>query len=207
MGGSTLVNSRKVAGFSLVEILVAVAIIGCLALMVGGWYGNALDRANNAKCTGNVRAIVLGALNFAMDRDGKLWSRSEVGYSKYRMADDPLGLPQLLKEYVSKNAWLCPAGRKSLRKFGNNYTWNATVSFEKDNVNTLGSLALVVWDTYAYSLPSMFNASDDFKGDGSSATGPQTLNSKYHLKPHFRNTAANWGRSDGSVVSGATAAQ
>lgn len=198
---------QRDGGFTLVETVSAVLLAGVVTLMGIGWYSNTMDRANTVKCTGNLRAIVNAAVIFATERDGRYWTRAEVGYSKYRMVDDPLGLPELLKEYVSKKVWLCPSGRKSLTKFGNNYTWNATKSLEEDNYIIMKSFPLLVWDTYNYSLPSMYNASDDFKGDGTSATGPTALNTKYHSKPHKRKTAANWGYADGSVVCGATAAK
>jgi prepilin-type N-terminal cleavage/methylation domain-containing protein/prepilin-type processing-associated H-X9-DG protein len=199
----------KHSGITLVETLVAIAIVGVLALLSISWYKNVMDRANQARCVGNMRGILAGAISFAAERQGKLWSRTEVGYSKYRMVDDPLGLPKLLEDFVAKKSWICYGGRKSLLKFGNSYTWNATVQFETDNMLTFPDphSTLVIWDTYAYSLPSMYNASEDYKGDGTSATGPQALNSKYQVKPHYRNTSVNWGFVDGHVISGATAKQ
>ena len=193
----------------MVELLVVIAIIGTLTLMGAGFVSQAVERAEDVKCVANLRTILTGALTFATDRNGKLWTRTEVGYSKYRQVDDPLGLPMLLKDYVpDKKTWLCPCGRKSLDKFGNNYTWSAVKAFEDQAILTLDpKTTLVVWDAYNYSLPSLFNASDDFKGDGTSVTGPSALPIKYQQKPHFGNTAVNWGFLDGHVISGANAAQ
>jgi len=191
------------------ETLVVIAIVGILGSISFVCYKDVMDRANQARCVGNMRGMLAGVAAFAADRNGRLWTRAEVGYSAYRMVDDPLSLPKVLEEFVAKKSWLCPGGRKSLIKFGNSYTWAATKSMEEDNLYAGKSphLTLIIWDTYAYSLPSMYNASEDYKGDGTSSLGPQSLNSKYQIKPHSRNTSVNWGFADGHVISGATAKQ
>ncbi|CAN5524397.1 hypothetical protein BH09VER1_BH09VER1_50610 [soil metagenome] len=197
-------------GFTLIELLVSMVVVSVLTAIAATSYATVMDRANKVKCLGNMRSILGGVAAFTADRNGKLWTRTEVGYSKYRMVDDPLGLPALLQDYVpNKRVWLCPAGRKALAIFGNNYTWNATVSFEEDNAYASPTVrkTLVLWDTYAYSLPSMKGASEDYKGDGTSSTGPTALSSKYYIRPHNGNTTVNWGFIDGHVINGATAAQ
>ena len=197
-------------GFTVVELLVVIGLVVVLAVISLAWFNRLQDRAYQARCLGNLRGIIGGAISFATDRNGMLWTRTEVGYSKYRMIDDPLGLPKLLEDYVSSpKAWLCPGGRKSLKKFGNNYTWSAVENFEQESIYVFKKRTTypVVWDTYNYSLPSMFGASDDFKGDGTSNPGPTALGSKFFTKPHIGMTSVMWACVDGNVYCGKTLAQ
>lgn len=197
------------AGFTLIELLAGIGIIATLSFLTAGWFSTVKDRGRNIACVSNLRNILVGVNSYVADRNGMLWSRDELGYSRFRMANDPLGLPKILEDYVSdQRVWLCPAGRKSLKKFGNNYTWTVASKFETESVYTgSGTKTLLIWDAYNFSLPSMFGASEDHKGDGTSPSGPSSLNSKYHLRPHSKNTSVNWGFLDGHVISGATAKQ
>lgn len=187
-------------GFTLVELLAVIVIILVLATITFKSITGMYDRARVVQCASNLRSLVAGTLNWASERNGMLWSRSEIGYSKYRMADDPKGLPDMMKEYVPKQAWLCPGGRKSLEKFGNNYTWTVASQFDTQPVSAVDSVSktLLYWDAFAYSLPSMKGASEDIKGDGTS-TGPATLATKLQFKPHTGNTKVNYGYLDGHV--------
>lgn len=61
-----------VGGFSLAEILVAVAVIALLAALVIAFVPGALERARSARCSGNLRSIGVAAHLFAADHDGML---------------------------------------------------------------------------------------------------------------------------------------
>ncbi len=158
-----------------------------------------LDRAKTVKCATNLRLIGAGALAFASDRDGYLWSREEIGYSRYRMVDDPLSPAQLMKDYLpDKRVWLCPNGRSSQKKFGNNYMWAASEFALKPIFNYAPNPSIfpLFWDAYQYSLPSMFGAGEV---SATGSMGPASLASKYQVKPHHNKTKANWLYLDGHV--------
>lgn len=63
---------RRPSAFTLVELLIAVAIIGILSLLFIGGLQVARSRANEAKCTSNLRQLGAGAMAYIHDRNGVL---------------------------------------------------------------------------------------------------------------------------------------
>jgi len=190
--------------FTLIELIVTVSIVGILALLLSTWYAKIRDRSRTAACAANLRTIVAGTLSWVNERNGMLWSREEIGYSKYRQVSDEFGPPKLLEEYVPIRAWLCPGMPKDMRKFGNGYTWTIAEQFETTPVPTVTSAmkTLLYFDAYSYSLPSLINRSELSTG-----SWPTALPSKYQVKWHRGYTSANWAFLDGHVVTGPTASQ
>ncbi len=68
------VSTRRPAkrGFTLVEVLVTVAIIGVLAALIFPALSKSKDRANAAACASNLRQIGLAFQGYANDHDGEL---------------------------------------------------------------------------------------------------------------------------------------
>lgn len=197
---------RKIKGMTLVELLVAMGVALFLCSMVGVGYRVAVDRSRSIQCLANLRTIVAGTLSFAVERNGMLWTREDVGFSAFRMADDPLGLPQLLQDYLpNKKVWLCPDARPALTKFGNTYTWTVSSQFDTKPIFTVNSQmkTLLFWDAYNYSLPSMYNASEPDNG----GKFPKALKKEFWRHPHSKRKKSNWAFSDGHIISGETAAQ
>jgi prepilin-type N-terminal cleavage/methylation domain-containing protein len=60
----------KAVKFTLVELLVVVAVIGVLVSLLMPALAAARERAKSIKCLGNVRQIGLGAIAYATDSDG-----------------------------------------------------------------------------------------------------------------------------------------
>lgn len=176
------------------ELLVVVVIIGILTALILPVVSSMRDKADTVTCTSNLRSIVAGTLAWTIDRDGMLWSRREIGYSRYRMVDDPLGPPTLLQKYIPKKLWLCPSGYPVVVKFGNNYTWTVASQFDTTPVPLIENPAqtLLYWDAYAYSLPSLYNGVES-----SSSSWPSALPAKYQIKPHSKKALANWAYLDG----------
>jgi prepilin-type N-terminal cleavage/methylation domain-containing protein/prepilin-type processing-associated H-X9-DG protein len=186
----------RASGFSLVEILVSIAIAGVLVISSISWYQGLKDDANTISCLSNLRTITAGTLSWVSDRNGMIWSRKELGYSRYRMTNDPLGVPELIKEYVpNQKVWLCPAGRPSVRKFGNHYTWLPTEDYDETSILAIRdpSKTALYYDAFIYALPTMFGASE------STNMGPSSLPAKSQVRPHANNKKANWAYMDGHI--------
>jgi len=61
---------KKAEGFTLLEILVVIVIIGTLAALMIPALSGALERANTSKCASNLRQIGAGVLLFAGENSG-----------------------------------------------------------------------------------------------------------------------------------------
>ena len=65
-------TASKAAGFTLVELMVALGIIVILASIIGPRIGRAMDNAKAQKCRNNLKQLHAGVLAFAADHGGNL---------------------------------------------------------------------------------------------------------------------------------------
>jgi len=56
------------AGFTLIELMVVVAIIGILAGILFPVFASARERARQAQCISNQRQIAIGVITYAQDK-------------------------------------------------------------------------------------------------------------------------------------------
>ena len=93
-------NASKRAGFTLVEIMIVVAIIGLLAAIAIPNFVNARATAQARACINNLKQIDGAANEFALERGKK--------------TGDPIQFPSDLTPYIKLNAAgslpACPAG-------------------------------------------------------------------------------------------------
>lgn len=101
----------KRAGISLLQVLVAIAIIGILAAILIPSFQGLLRKAGRVKCTNNLRQLHLVFSNYLQDVDHwpqipvKL-TESESDYQKWWIGTmEPYGAPP--------NLWLCPVMEKA----------------------------------------------------------------------------------------------
>ena len=100
---------RSPHGISLLETLVAVAIVGTLATVILPTISAARSRADTAKCASNLRQLGVGILTYATENEGSLppgatWDRSISPY---------LGIEDWNKVGVNTSVLLCPSDKRS----------------------------------------------------------------------------------------------
>lgn len=154
--------------FTLIEILVVVAIIAMLAAILFPVFGRAREKARQSSCTSNLKQIGLALKQYAQDFDGS-YPTSKSDYkndpatpedeslgvlrgSGFRAADDPVSLPSVLSPYIKNTQiFVCPSGREALKELGNTYQYNGNKALlYPDQQEADSAEYLVLWDTYAY---------------------------------------------------------
>lgn len=149
------VSSRRLA-FTLIELLIVIAIIALLAAILFPTFSRARERARQASCMSNLKQVGLALKQYAQDYDGSYPSKQYVlGNSFLRGANDPQSLPAVLLPYTKNNQmWVCPSGWEDLKQAGNTYMYypGETASYVPDVTEGGNSQydASVVTDAYLY---------------------------------------------------------
>lgn len=115
-------RGRRRTGFTLVELLVVVAIIGIIIMMLFPLIGKARERARRTACGANIRAQIHATISWAMSDAGrlpKLHSASANPYWFTITARDTL-----TKSYgIQRKNCYCPSNRRDW-DFENFWNWN-----------------------------------------------------------------------------------
>lgn len=79
-------SRNSIKAFTLIEILVVMAIIGILAAILFPVFARVRENARRTSCASNMKQLSLSVMQYAMDNDGKLmaywgWSSSPPGYT------------------------------------------------------------------------------------------------------------------------------
>jgi prepilin-type N-terminal cleavage/methylation domain-containing protein/prepilin-type processing-associated H-X9-DG protein len=111
-----VVASRSRLGFTLIEMLVVVAIIGILAAIIYPVYEIANKRAESTSCLMNIRHVAMAAELYAADYDGVLVpARVSVGpVGTFGTTWDVLLLPY----HRCEQLYLCPADQMAATASG-----------------------------------------------------------------------------------------
>jgi general secretion pathway protein G len=109
---------RRVAGFTLTEVLVAIAIIAVLATLSLTLTRRAMDSARSANCVANLRDLGAAALNYTSENNGSLPPICQLDYGKAWTADAAnRWWPSFLADSSSPpselvfKVWRCPEAR------------------------------------------------------------------------------------------------
>lgn len=91
-------------GFSLVEALVAMALLAILAAIAGGQFASALEKSREAACTANLRKWGAAFGLYAADHNGKLPRRGQ-GVQRVRLVDRPDDWFNALPPYLGEKPY------------------------------------------------------------------------------------------------------
>jgi prepilin-type N-terminal cleavage/methylation domain-containing protein/prepilin-type processing-associated H-X9-DG protein len=131
-----MARRRRLLAFTLIEMLVVMAIITLLAGLLAPSFERAMQKARSMKCTGNLHAIGVAASLAATDNNNK--------YPKIDQAGAPIYTPQgpnivtALGPYgIATNVVQCPVdvanAPSSFTKYGSSYEWDPV--FDEEPLN------------------------------------------------------------------------
>ena len=113
--------SFKRSGFTLIELLVVIAIIALLAAILFPAFARARENARRASCSGNMRQIGLGLMQYIQDYDDFLPGRYEGGTAT---------LQNTLQPYIkSYQVFQCPSNPQNVREMNEDSTHKSRVSY------------------------------------------------------------------------------
>jgi len=120
-------RNRK-AGFTLLELLVVITIIGLLMSMGMAGFDRMKRQAKSHQCTGKLRSLG-AALNLYMADNNLMMPTLAAGRDDINDDEMPT-LDMILLEHVnSKDAFRCPSDHQGLwEKTGTSYFWNSLVN-------------------------------------------------------------------------------
>ncbi len=127
-------------GYTLTEILVAVAIIGVLTAIALPIGKSVTRGANQAACLQKLRSLGAAVEGYTNDHNGT-YPDLVIGRENRRSSEGEPVLEEVLLEYAGGDpeAFQCPADKEHFRKSGSSYFWNHQLSGQlKTQVTLLG---------------------------------------------------------------------
>jgi prepilin-type processing-associated H-X9-DG protein/prepilin-type N-terminal cleavage/methylation domain-containing protein len=129
------INSlRRAGGFTLVEMLTTVAIVGVLAALMMPAIGKMRSKAQSVECMGNLRQIGVAMMAFAGDNGGKtptatiapyaqeqtwayqLWPYTYGSYDNFKYYDNTVTMQRAGTSQWQKNIYRCPSTKSMILK-------------------------------------------------------------------------------------------
>lgn len=129
----------KKSGFTLVEVLVVLAIIGVIAGIAYPVTRSFVGKSQAAACLNNLRSLSVGLEGYLQDHNNKMPGLLQGRASK---TEDVPVIETVLLPYVgSPEAFQCPADKKLYEKSASSYFWNFFIKEGTDvsQIEFLGS--------------------------------------------------------------------
>lgn len=116
----------KRRGFSLVEILIVIAVLAVIAGAGIPLARSAIAKSREAACLNNLRSLGVGLESYLQEHSQKLPELAAGRSSK--TSDEPVLETVLLPYLESPEAFKCPQDSAQFAKSGSSYLWNSTQS-------------------------------------------------------------------------------
>ena len=106
-------HSYRPHGFTLIEVLIVIGIIGILISLMAPALSAARERGRQAVCMNNLRSIWTGILAYSMVYDDRVPYLKDVNQTDPNAdpfsPDDPSSIGTVLNSYVTPGSWRCPS--------------------------------------------------------------------------------------------------
>ncbi|MBC8125770.1 MAG: type II secretion system protein [Gloeobacteraceae cyanobacterium ES-bin-144] len=116
----------KTRAFTLIEMLVVIAIIGTLAGIAYPVYQSLIGKSREAACLNNLRSLGVGLQSYIQENNQRLPILAAGRKSKTE--DLPVLETVLMPYFESPAAFQCPADKELYSASGSSYLWNSTQS-------------------------------------------------------------------------------
>lgn len=178
-------QGRFTAAFTLVELLVVLAIIGVLASLLLPTLGRATEAGRSTACLGNLRQVGLALQLYVDDHDNRLPVMRDRRFETNPTPETMPALPTIdraLAHYLGNVTVLrCPSDRKQMfAQTGSSYSWNSLL-----NGQLADQLSVFGIQFNPHQIPVVFD-----KEAFHSARGPKNGVNYLYADGHIKNLLA-----------------
>lgn len=130
-------NTGYRIGYTLIEMLITIAIIGILLSLLIPMVGKARLRGQSASCQNNLKQQYLSLMMFAEDHDGIMPPGSEEWPPENGLFDgeEIKMTAESLIPYADRTIWYCPSDY--MKKKSKRYSYSWSLYWVKKNISTL----------------------------------------------------------------------